>query len=70
MMLPADLAFIQDPAFKKYVEIYANDQDAFFKDFALAFAKLLELGVEFPSTDLHHHPHHHSKGGLWKKTFK
>jgi len=49
MMLPADLAFIQDPEFKKYVEMYAKDQDLFFKDFAKAFQKLLELGVEFPN---------------------
>jgi len=48
MMLPSDIALIQDPAFKKYVELYAKDEDAFFKDFAKAFAKLLELGVPFP----------------------
>jgi len=48
MMLPADLALIQDPEFKKYVEIYANNEEVFFKDFALAFQKLEELGVKFP----------------------
>ena len=48
MMLPADLALIQDPEFRKYVEIYAKDEDLFFKDFAKAFSKLLELGVAFP----------------------
>jgi len=48
MMLPADLALIQDPEYKKYVELYANDQDLFFKDFAVAFQKLEELGVNFP----------------------
>jgi len=48
MMLPSDIALIKDPGFKKYVELYAKDEDAFFKDFAKAFAKLLELGVPFP----------------------
>ena len=47
MMLPADMAFLFDPEFKKYVELYAKDQDVFFKDFAAAFSKLLELGVDF-----------------------
>jgi cytochrome c peroxidase len=45
MMLPSDMALIWDPAFKKYVEIYAKDKDVFFKDFSAAFSKLLELGV-------------------------
>jgi cytochrome c peroxidase len=47
MMLPADLALVLDPEFKKYVELYAKDQNAFFADFAKAFSKLLELGVKF-----------------------
>jgi cytochrome c peroxidase len=49
MMLPSDLALIQDPKFRKYVELYAKDEDIFFKDFAKAFSKLLELGVPFQS---------------------
>lgn len=47
MMLPADIALILDPEFKKYVEMYAKDEDLFFKDFAKAFGKLLSLGVPF-----------------------
>lgn len=47
MMLPADLALIEDLKFKKYVEMYAKDEELFFKDFSQAFSKLLELGVEF-----------------------
>lgn len=47
MMLPADMALLADPKFKKYVEIYAVDEDVFFRDFAAAFSKLLELGVPF-----------------------
>jgi len=50
MMLPADLALIQDPQFRKYVEIYAKDENLFFKDFAKAFQKLEELGVDFPES--------------------
>lgn len=49
MMLPADIALILDPEFKKYVAMYAKDEDLFFKDFAKAFSKLLELGVPFSS---------------------
>jgi len=47
MMLPADLALIADPEFKKWVDAYAKDQGRFFDDFAKAFSKLLELGVPF-----------------------
>jgi cytochrome c peroxidase len=45
MMLPTDIALIEDPEFKKYVDLYAADEEAFFKDFASAFKKLMELGV-------------------------
>jgi cytochrome c peroxidase len=47
MMLPADLWLVEDPEFRKVVELYAKDEQAFFKDFAAAFGKLLELGVKF-----------------------
>jgi cytochrome c peroxidase len=50
MMLPSDMALIADPAFKKWVEIYAKDEDRFFADYAKAFSKLLHLGV--PSSPL------------------
>jgi len=46
MMTPADMAFIIDPAFKKYVEIYAKDQARFFRDFAGAWKKLIEFNVK------------------------
>lgn len=45
MMLPADLAMIQDPEYRVHVERYAKDQNAFFKDFAAAFSKLVSLGT-------------------------
>jgi catalase (peroxidase I) len=51
MMLPADMALIEDPEFRKYVVEYAKDDAKFAKDFAAAFEKLLELGVDFKTTD-------------------
>ena len=38
-------ALIQDKSFRKWVELYAKDQDKFFDDFAAAYQKLLHLGV-------------------------
>lgn len=48
MMLPTDLVLIEDPSFKSYAQQYAKDKQAFFKDFAQAFSKLLALGVRQP----------------------
>ncbi|KAK9710614.1 heme peroxidase [Basidiobolus ranarum] len=48
MMLPTDMEMVKDPAFKKYTEIYAKDNDRFLADFAKAFVKLEELGCRFP----------------------
>ncbi|KAJ3380587.1 heme peroxidase [Lobulomyces angularis] len=45
MMLPSDIALIEDPVMKPIVKEYAEDKELFFKDFAQAFGKLLELGV-------------------------
>jgi cytochrome c peroxidase len=47
MMLPADMVLKDDSKMRKYVEIYAKDQDKCFKDFASAFSKLLERGIKF-----------------------
>ncbi|KAK5987595.1 Cytochrome c peroxidase [Cladobotryum mycophilum] len=47
MMLPTDLALVQDKAFKPWVEKYAKDNDLFFKDFSAVVLKLFELGVPF-----------------------
>lgn len=44
MMLPADIALKKDPEFRKWVEVYAKDEDRFFADFAAAYQKLTELG--------------------------
>ncbi len=35
-----------DAGFRKYVDLYAKDKDAFFKDFAAAYARLMELGCK------------------------
>mmetsp|Transcript_8499 Transcript_8499/g.13389 ORF Transcript_8499/g.13389 Transcript_8499/m.13389 type:complete len:342 (-) Transcript_8499:213-1238(-) len=44
MMLPSDLALIEDPEFKKWVEVYAKDEKRFFADFAKVYQKLTENG--------------------------
>jgi len=46
MMLPSDIALIQDKTFRQYVVMYSKDRDLFFKDFAAAFQKLEELGTK------------------------
>ena len=46
MMLPSDLVLIEDEHFKKWVDIYAEDQDLFFSDFAKIFQKLQEIGCK------------------------
>ncbi|ONK77447.1 uncharacterized protein A4U43_C02F6620 [Asparagus officinalis] len=47
LVLPTDAALFDDPSFKVYAEKYAQDQDAFFKDYAEAHAKLSNLGAKF-----------------------
>lgn len=46
MMLPSDMALLQDDVFRPIVHEYANDQEAFFRDFVASFQKLQELGVD------------------------
>ncbi|KAF9163358.1 heme peroxidase [Actinomortierella ambigua] len=48
MMLPADMAMAKDKEFRKWVEIYAKDEQLFFDHFAKACEKLFELGCKFP----------------------
>ncbi len=47
MMLPSDMALVEDEGFRPFVEKYAEDQDVFFADFSKAVVKLFELGVPF-----------------------
>lgn len=46
MMLPTDLALLDDKDFAPWVKKYADDKDLFFADFTKVFAKLVELGIE------------------------
>ena len=41
-----DRSMLTDPSFRKYVEIFAEDQDLFFETFAKAFVKVSEFGQE------------------------
>ena len=51
MMLPTDMALIQDKEFRKHVERYAKDDQTFYKEFSDVFSKLLELGVPFETDE-------------------
>ncbi|XP_068639746.1 L-ascorbate peroxidase 3-like [Aristolochia californica] len=44
LKLPTDKVLVEDPVFRPYVELYAKDEDAFFRDYAEAHKKLSELG--------------------------
>lgn len=45
IMLISDLALLEAP-FRQFVELYAKDQEAFFKDYVTAWVKLQENGCE------------------------
>ncbi|KAK3158178.1 hypothetical protein QOZ80_2AG0133850 [Eleusine coracana subsp. coracana] len=47
LVLATDAALFEDPSFKVYAEKYAEDKEAFFKDYAEAHAKLSDLGAKF-----------------------
>lgn len=53
MMLPTDIALVEDPKFKVWVEKYAKDQKLFFNDFAKAFGKLIDLGIQRGENGFH-----------------
>ncbi|URE21493.1 peroxidase [Musa troglodytarum] len=44
LKLPTDNALLHDPEFRRYVELYAKDEELFFKDYAESHKKLSELG--------------------------
>ncbi|KAJ8443598.1 hypothetical protein Cgig2_019580 [Carnegiea gigantea] len=50
LKLPSDKALVEDPVFRRYVELYAKDEEEFFKDYAESHKKLSELGVTPPTT--------------------
>jgi len=45
MMLPTDIALINDSAFRSHVERYARDEKTFRDEFSAAYAKLVALGA-------------------------
>mgnify|MGYP000511516733 CR=1 FL=1 len=45
MQKMSEPALTKDPKFKPWVELYARDQDAFFRDFASAYGKLLGMSM-------------------------
>jgi cytochrome c peroxidase len=45
MMLPTDIALLEDASFFEWVDIYADNSALFFTDFSAAFQKLTELGT-------------------------
>ncbi len=50
LKLPTDKALLDDLAFRGYVELYAKDEDAFFRDYAASHKKLSELGFTPPNS--------------------
>ncbi|KAL3844999.1 hypothetical protein ACJIZ3_002402 [Penstemon smallii] len=46
LKLPTDKALVEDPEFQRYVNLYAKDEDAFFRDYAASHKKLSELGFK------------------------
>lgn len=42
--LLTDKALLDDPVFRHHVELYAKDEEAFFRDYAILQKKLSELG--------------------------
>lgn len=51
MMLPTDIALKEDAVFLPIVKEYADSQEAFFRDFAAAFSKLVHLGCKNTPAD-------------------
>ena len=47
LVLPTDACLFEDEGFKPFAELYAEDQDKFFADYAAAHKKLSELGAKF-----------------------
>ncbi|GMH06558.1 hypothetical protein Nepgr_008398 [Nepenthes gracilis] len=50
LKLPTDKALVEDPVFCRYVQLYAKDEEAFFRDYAKSHKKLSELGFTPPSS--------------------
>ncbi|CAL5369065.1 unnamed protein product [Camellia sinensis] len=50
LKLPTDKVLVEDPKFRPYVELYKQDEEAFFADYAASHKKLSELGFTPPSS--------------------
>ncbi|KAL8532092.1 hypothetical protein ACS0TY_008634 [Phlomoides rotata] len=50
LKLPTDKVLVEDPEFRKYVILYAKDEEAFFKDYSASHRRLSELGFTPPSS--------------------
>lgn len=48
LKLPTDKALLEDESLRHYAELYAKDEDEFFKDYAESHKKLTELGFRQP----------------------
>jgi cytochrome c peroxidase len=46
MMLPSDMALLEDKKFLHHVENYADKNELFVNDFSKAYTKLTELGCK------------------------
>ena len=51
MMLPVDMMLVAEPAFKKWVEVYAKDEDKFFKVRTARFSVLREYIIMLALTE-------------------
>ncbi|KAL6210114.1 hypothetical protein ACLB2K_021052 [Fragaria x ananassa] len=52
LKLPSDTALLDDAEFRKFVELYAKDEEAFFRDYAESHKKLSELGFTSSSSKI------------------
>lgn len=50
LKLPTDKSLVEDNVFRRYVELYAQDEQKFFEDYAESHKKLSELGFSPPSS--------------------
>ncbi|XP_057804756.1 L-ascorbate peroxidase 3-like isoform X4 [Salvia miltiorrhiza] len=50
LKLPTDKVLVEDPQFRKFVTLYAEDEEAFFRDYAASHKRLSELGFSPPSS--------------------
>ncbi|CAN0918787.1 L-ascorbate peroxidase 3 [Linum grandiflorum] len=44
LQMPTDKALMEDPRFREFVMLYAQDEDAFLEDYAMSHKKMSELG--------------------------